>query len=97
MESITHLINSIESFSKQNFKFSQYFQALNLLGKIPDTVSYRLNDIDLIHHLEEASKHIDWLNRFFEDKINPITSGRNYPSLNPARIKMFRFLMQTSR
>ena len=24
MESITHLINSIESFSKQNFKFSQY-------------------------------------------------------------------------
>ena len=73
MESITHLINSIESFSKQNFKFSQYFQALNLLGKIPDTVSYRLNDIDLIHHLEEASKHIDWLNRFFEDKINPIT------------------------
>ena len=42
MESITHLINSIESFSKQNFKFSQYFQALNLLGKIPDTVSYRL-------------------------------------------------------
>ena len=54
MESITHLINSIESFSKQNFKFSQYFQALNLLGKIPDTVSYRLNNIDVIHHLEEA-------------------------------------------
>ena len=47
MESITHLINSIESFSKQNFKFSQYFQALNLLGKIPDTVSYRLNNIDV--------------------------------------------------
>ena len=72
MESITHLINSIESFSKQNFKFSQYFQALNLLGKIPDTVSHRLNNIDVIHHLEEASKHIDWLNSFFEDKINPI-------------------------
>ena len=96
MESITHLINSIESFSKQNFKFSQYFQALNLLGKIPDTVSHRLNNIDVIHHLEEASKHIDWLNSFFEDKINPIPR-RNYPSLNPARIKMFRFLMQTSR
>ena len=96
MESITHLINSIESFSKQNFKFSQYFQALNLLGKIPDTVSYRLNDIDLIHHLEEASKHIDWLNRFFEDRSIQLP-GRNYPSLNPARIKMFRFLMQTSR
>lgn len=73
MKSITHLINSIESFSKQNFKFSQYFQALNLLGKIPDTVSHRLNSIDVIHHLEEASKHIDWLNSFFEDKINPIT------------------------
>lgn len=73
MESITHLINSIEPFSKQNFKFSQYFQALNLLDKIPDTVSHCLNNIDVIHHLEEAYKHIDWLNSFFENKINPIT------------------------
>ena len=28
MQSITHLIDSIESSSKQNFKFSQYFQPL---------------------------------------------------------------------
>lgn len=73
MEYITHLINSIESFSKLNFKFSQYFQILNPLVKIPDAVSHRLNNIDVIHHLEEASKYIDWLNSFFEDKINPIT------------------------
>lgn len=59
MESITHLINSIESFSKQNSKFSQYFQVLNLLVKIPDAVSHHLNNIDVIHHLEEALKHID--------------------------------------
>ena len=45
MQSITHLIDSIESFSKQNFKFSQYFQPLNLLNRIPDSISDHLNDI----------------------------------------------------
>ena len=73
MQSITHLIDSIESFSKQNFKFSQYFQPLNILNKIPDSISDHLNNIDFIYHLDEASKHIDWLNRFFEDNINPVT------------------------
>lgn len=52
MQSITHLIDSIESFSKQNFKFSQYFQPLNVLNKIPDSISDRLNDIDFIYHLD---------------------------------------------
>ena len=73
MQSITHLINSIESFSKQNFKFSQYFQPLNILNKIPDSISDHLNNVDFIYHLDEASKHIDWLNDFFENNINPIT------------------------
>lgn len=73
MQSITHLIDSIESFSKQNFKFSQYFQPLNILNKIPDSISDHLNNIDFIYHLDEASKHIDWLNKFFEDNINPVT------------------------
>ena len=45
MQSITHLIDSIESFSKQNFRFSQYFQPLNLLNRIPDSISDHLNDI----------------------------------------------------
>ena len=45
MQSITHLIDSIESFSKQNFKFSQYFQPLNLLNRIPDSIFDHLNDI----------------------------------------------------
>jgi len=73
MHSITHLIDSIESFSKQNFKFSQFVQPLNILNKIPDSISDLLNNIDFIYHLEEASKHIDWLNSFFEENINPIT------------------------
>ena len=73
MQSITHLIDSIESFSKQNFKFSQYFQPLNILNKIPDSISDHLNNVDFIYHLDEASKHIDWLNDFFENNINPIT------------------------
>lgn len=72
MQSITHLINSIESFSKQNFKFSQYFQPLIILSRIPDSISDHLNDIDFIYHLDEASKHIDWINKFFEDNINPV-------------------------
>ena len=67
MQSITHLIDSIESFSKQNFKFSQYFQPLNILNKIPDSISDHLNNVDFIYHLDEASKHIDWLNDFFEN------------------------------
>lgn len=66
MQSITHLIDSIESFSKQNFKFSQYFQPLNILNRIPDPISDHLNDIDFIYHLDEASKHIDWLNKFLK-------------------------------
>ena len=73
IKSITHLIDSIESFSKQNFKLSQYFQPLNILNKIPDSISDRLNEIDFIYHLDEASKHVDWLNKFFEDNINPVT------------------------
>ena len=73
MQSITHLIDSIESFSKQNFKFSQYFQPLNILNKIPDSISDHLNNVDFIYHLDEVSKHIDWLNDFFENNINPIT------------------------
>lgn len=73
MQSITYLINSIVSFSKQNFKFSQYFQPLNILNKIPDSISDHLNNVDFIYHLNEASKHIDWLNDFFENNINPIT------------------------
>lgn len=73
MKSITHLIDSIESFSKQNFKFSQYLQPLNILNRITDSISNRLNEIDFIHHLDDASKHVDWLNKFFEDSINPVT------------------------
>lgn len=52
MQSMTHLIDSIVSFSKQNFKFSQYFQPLNVLNKIPDSISDCLNDIDFIYHLD---------------------------------------------
>lgn len=73
MQSITHLIDSIESSSKQNFKFSQYFQPLNLLNRIPNSISDHLNDIDFIYHLDEASEHINWPNKFFEDNINPVT------------------------
>ena len=73
MQSITHLIDSIESSSKQNFKFSQYFQPLNLLNRIPNSISDHLNDIDFIYHLDEASEHINWLNKFFEGNINPVT------------------------
>ena len=59
VQSITHLIDSIESSSKQNFKFSHYFQPLNLLNRIPNSISDHLNDIDFIYHLDEASEHIN--------------------------------------
>ena len=48
MHSIIHLFDSIESFSNQNFKFSQFFQPLNILNKIPDSISEHLNNIDFI-------------------------------------------------
>ena len=47
MHSIIHLIDSIESFSNQNFKF---FQPLNILNKIPNSISEHLNNIDFIFH-----------------------------------------------
>ena len=96
MQSITHLIDSIESFSKQNFKFSQYFQPLNILNRISDSISDHLNNIDFIYHLDEASKHIDWLNRFFEDNINPVTKKKSL-ILNLLKTKMSKSPMLISR
>lgn len=50
VHSIIHLIDSIESFSNQNFKFSQFFQPLNILNKIPDSIFEHINNIDFIFH-----------------------------------------------
>lgn len=58
MQSITHLINSTESFSKQNFKFSQYFQPLNILNKPPDSIFDHLNNVDFIYRLDKDSNSL---------------------------------------
>ena len=72
MDSITHINDNIKSFSSNSFIFSSYIEPLALLNKIPEHISFELNQDDFIFHLNEASKHLDWLNAFFKDKINPL-------------------------
>ena len=71
MDSITHILNSINSFSKINFKFSKYIDLFQLLNRIPDSVSFKLNNNDFLFHLDQAFKHISWIIDFFDNQINP--------------------------
>ena len=72
MDSITHINNLIKSFSSNSFIFSSYIEPLFLLNHIPDSISYELNNVDFIHHLNEALKHLEWLNPYFQNNINPL-------------------------
>ncbi|WP_249028930.1 integrase core domain-containing protein [Tannockella kyphosi] len=69
MDSITSILNNLNSFSKSNFKFSQYIESLLLLKHIPSSLSDLLNTDDFIYHLQEASSHIQWLTSYFDDHI----------------------------
>lgn len=72
MDSITQILNSINSFSKQNFKFTQFIQPLIILKKIPISISYELNNEDFIFHLNVAYKHINWLNAFLNNNLTKL-------------------------
>lgn len=71
MDSITHILNSINQFAKSNFKFSKYIDLFYLLKSIPDSIAFELNSDDFIFHLKEAISHINWIIGFFENNINP--------------------------
>ena len=72
MESITQILQSINSFSKQSFKFSHFIEPLLLLKKLPSDISYELNNDDFIFNLQQAFNHIDWLNDYFKNNINDL-------------------------
>ena len=72
MESITHILSSIDTFSKSIFKFSQFIDVFKLLKSVPDSISFELNNLDFIHHLSQAQYHIDQLSEFFDASINPL-------------------------
>lgn len=72
MDSISHILNSINTFSKINFKFSKYIDLFQLLNHIPDSISHKLNDSDFIYHLNQAISHINWIIDFFDLFINPV-------------------------
>lgn len=69
VESITQILDSLNSFSKQNFKFTQLIDPLMILKSIPDSISSQLNEVDFIFHLQQAANHIDWLNDFIQSKL----------------------------
>lgn len=71
MDSITQILDSMNAFSKTNFKFSKYIELFELLNKIPDAIVDELNDQELISHLDQASSHLNWLVERFDKKINP--------------------------
>ena len=54
MDSITHIKDLINSFSKTSFLFSQFIEPLFILKNISSDISYKLNNDDFIYHLNEA-------------------------------------------
>lgn len=72
MDSITHILSSIDTFSKSIFKFSQFIDVFKLLKSFPDSISFELNNSDFIHHLSKAQYHLDHLTEFFDSNINPL-------------------------
>jgi len=72
MGSITHILSSIDTFSKSIFKFSQFIDVFKLLKSFPDSISFELNNSDFIHHLSKAQYHLDHLTEFFDSTINPL-------------------------
>lgn len=72
MESITHILDSINTFSTNNFIFSQYIEVFKLLKSIPDSISSKLNHEDFLYHLNHANTHLSWLNEYFDKTINPL-------------------------
>lgn len=71
MDSITQILNSINTFSATNFLFSQLLEVFLLVKYVPETVSFKLNTDDLLHHLSQAQSHLDWLNDYFSKQIIP--------------------------
>lgn len=72
MDSITSILNNINTFSKSLFKFSQFFEPLLILKHIPSDISYHLNSNDFLYHLDQASSHLNWLNDFFSNHISKV-------------------------
>lgn len=70
VESITSILNNINSFSKSSFKFTKLIEPLLLLKKVPDHIYDALNSVDFIYHLNEASNHISWLNDYINDNVS---------------------------
>ena len=95
MESITQILQSINSFSKQSFKFSQFIEPLLLLKKVPSDISYELNDEDFIFNLQQAFKHIDWLNDYFKNNINNLLK-KKYANLKIINLRIILSLMLIS-
>lgn len=55
MDSITSILNNINTFSKSLFKFSQFFQPLLIPKHFPSDIAYLLNSDDFLFHLDQAS------------------------------------------
>ena len=72
MTSITHILESINTFSATNFFFSQNIDILQLVKHIPENVSFKLNDAEFISHLSKAQSNLDWLNNYFSKEIIPL-------------------------
>ena len=72
VDSITSILNNINSFSKSNFKFTQLIEPLLILHHIPEKISSLLNSDDFLYHLQQASFHTSWLNDFINDFVSHI-------------------------
>lgn len=72
MDSITYIKDLINNFSKISFLFSQFIEPLFILNNISSDISYKLNNTDFIYHLDEAYKHIEFLNSYLKDNVNPL-------------------------
>ena len=72
MDSITYIKDLINNFSKISFLFSQFIEPLFVLNNVSSDISHKLNNTDFIFHLNEASKHMEYLNTYLKDNVNPL-------------------------
>lgn len=71
MSSIPQILSNIEKFSKSTFKLKSQLDVLLLLKQYPPKVEAALNSMDFIYHLNESSKHIEWLNEHIQKNVMP--------------------------
>ena len=72
MQTITQILNKFNTLSTYLFIFITNIEPFTLMKKIPKEVNELINDIELIHLLNEALKAVDKLNDYLKPRVNKL-------------------------